>query len=217
MRAVYRIIHYSPYPSLSARLPIGALVRSGDGVRLARARMGPDPEAFGSKEAWTAVKLTLEAFSEVADLRLPAIAGPQVSLGREVTIPNDVVDPVRWVEEQVLSHHWPAGGSVTKTTAVTMWVKELGALRATMFPTGSAGDVLDSSWQISPSSLPRWVTKTVGVVERSRNTASRSFPVLSSEWKGAFASKVDFAQPYRSEGESPNPNLDVAALEKDGT
>ncbi len=103
MNARYRLVHFVPDPFLGGRVPVAALIESGERVTLRRFSHLPDIGCVGGSRAASVMQMALEDIE--ADRRfdhLPAGAGPHAVLDSVLEVPADIADPVAWVETHVL-------------------------------------------------------------------------------------------------------------------
>lgn len=99
----YRIINFIPDPFNSARIPIGAIVENGSGVRVIPASYIPDPACLGGQARAGLVKLLLQDFCEIDSMdALPSCIGPQVILDAKHAVPSGIEDIGHWVSINVL-------------------------------------------------------------------------------------------------------------------
>jgi len=109
MNSTYRVVHFIPDPFSGARVPVGALVKSpgstGIGVAKLRVALG---KLVGSAREIAVIDQVVSSLFAAQDLSaLPASTGPQAVLGPLLSIPKSVHDPVRWVEDFILTRQEP--------------------------------------------------------------------------------------------------------------
>ncbi len=100
MSATYRLVHFTPDPFTGARLSLGAVILADDGaVRVARVARLPGAECVGSRDLAVAVRRLHGRLASISSAEaLPAAFGPYASLAAPERVPDEVPDPVVWVE-----------------------------------------------------------------------------------------------------------------------
>lgn len=102
MSARYRIVHFVPDAVVESRIPIAALVDCDGRVSLVKIPHIPGPDCLGGREKSAVIQMILEDLTEaVCFQKLPPSVGPHAFLGGERSVPNEVGDPVKWVERLV--------------------------------------------------------------------------------------------------------------------
>ncbi len=110
MIPTYRLIHFSPVPHLGARFPIAAVVSHGGGVEVVRMPHLPGERCLGGARKVSVLRLVLDSLESVSAFeRLPSSAGPHAVLDDVKNLPAGIGNPVKWVEQHLLS----AGGAPT--------------------------------------------------------------------------------------------------------
>ena len=103
MSARFRLVQYMPDPFAGTKVTVGALVESNGRVELVRAPALPGPSCVGGRSAWVTMQLVLDSFATCAEFD---VRSGEVSSLAGVTeahrIPEDVTNPVAWVESFVL-------------------------------------------------------------------------------------------------------------------
>lgn len=103
MNAEFRIVHYLTDPFLGGRLPVAALVREGDSVRLVRAQHLPGTECLGGPKHLATLRMILDNLAVALDFdRLPQSAGPFAVMTERLPIPDEITDPDKWVRRHIL-------------------------------------------------------------------------------------------------------------------
>jgi hypothetical protein len=112
MSARFRVVHFVPDPILGARVPIGAFVRDGGAVFVARARFVPDALCVGGSASAAVLRELLRDLERLAAAPSPTDAfGPHVFVDAERPMPDGVREPVRWLEAYLL----PSAGTIEPT------------------------------------------------------------------------------------------------------
>lgn len=104
MTATYRLVHLSPDPFSGTRLVLGAVVSAEGEVRIAKVKHPLGAESLGRADLAVLARMLSQRLDEIVQPdALPPVFGPLAMLGESRPLPATVMDPVAWLEEQVLN------------------------------------------------------------------------------------------------------------------
>jgi hypothetical protein len=99
----YRLIHFTPDPFISARVPIGAIIEDRAGISVLQAPRLPDAGCLGGQSEWAMLHLLLEDLHQITSIdALPSCMGPHAILDDIYLVPNKVENVAHWVSANVL-------------------------------------------------------------------------------------------------------------------
>jgi hypothetical protein len=105
MTTHYKLVHFVADPFLGTRTPIAAIVRHGEELLVARASKIPDADCLGGSSSLELAHALVDALHGIKDFeKLPSSLGPHAVLGACRQVPDQVDDPVRWLQRHVLPH-----------------------------------------------------------------------------------------------------------------
>ncbi len=99
----YRLIHFTPDPFISSRVPIGAIIEDKAGISVLQAPRLPDAGCLGGQSEWAMLNLLLEDLHQITSIdALPSCMGPHAILDDIYLVPNKVENVAHWVSANVL-------------------------------------------------------------------------------------------------------------------
>lgn len=115
MNGQYRLIHFVPDHFNGTRYAIGGLIATEDGVRVALARLIPGAECLGDDASFMLLRHNLDLLRQLRSFdELPMTFGPHIVLDSPRKLERAVVDPVAWLQDEILPRPLPGPSQARK-------------------------------------------------------------------------------------------------------
>lgn len=99
----YRIIHFTPDPFSSGRVPIGAIIDGEQGISVVPATRLPDLNCLGGRSKVGIMRILLQDLNQINNFdSLPPSLGPHASLDDIRYLPSNTVNIEQWIKRYIL-------------------------------------------------------------------------------------------------------------------